>query len=307
MKVILGMCFVMAMTVQARGADLGTKLVVSKDAHGVPHFGAIYTLADDPDGLSYLLNYATTLTNQDLQSLPPKLRWNIFLETSKSYLYPWSDERALDKSALKLNQMKISDQEVLKLFLVNQSGSSLVFAHDQKNTPAYSLAIGEMCLTNPTLFKDLSGHGKKCDQLTEDDVGPLAKPSLLRTYFCTVISDGLLHPPETIFQLQVDLDDASYSQKDQTIAGRVRRFVDSSSAPIFDKVLVFKEKCDAPISPTFQYCKLLTSSDDLFGGKTSIEAFGYAKPRDKPGFTQMWVTPKQNGVEYAKGNCESQF
>jgi hypothetical protein len=297
--------FVILVAVRASGADLGSKLNLRQDAQGIPVFGGVYTLADDPDGLNYILNYTTTLTAHDLQGLPSRLKWNIYLESSKSYLLPWSEKRVLDKAALILNQMKISDQEALKLLLVNQSGSSLVFAYDQKNTPAYFLAIGEICLRHSDLFKDLSGHGKKCDQLTQDDVGPAASSQFnLRSFSCDIISDGLMHPPKTHFQLQVDLDDTTYSPLTQTIAGRVRRFLSLFSPPVFDKVLVFKEKCDAPASPNFQYCKLLASSANLFGGKASIEAFGYVKPDDRPGFTQMWVTPKQPGVEYANGLCQ---
>ena len=161
-----------AFTSNSIATELGTKLTIKHDSQNTPQFGVTYTLGDDTDGMSYLITYSTILSNLDLNNLPSKIRWNVYLANSNSYLYDWSEAKTLTKSSLLLNQRRLTDSNALKLLLVNQSNSFLVFAFDQKNTPAFHIAIGEMCLAYPQLFKDLTGHNKKCSELTDADVNP---------------------------------------------------------------------------------------------------------------------------------------
>lgn len=153
----------------ADNTKLGRELVLVKTESGLPTFSVIYTLADDPDGMNWLVSFKPYFSSEELKNLPETLPWNIYLGNADIFLYEWSESRSLKKKLLSFTQLKVSDIEILKLLLVNQPHAYLVLALDTKFHPEYYLSIGKLCEQFPLLFKNLTSS-KGCNEITNDDV-----------------------------------------------------------------------------------------------------------------------------------------
>src|SRR3954464_1723126 len=102
--------FLAYIALAATAANLGQPLPLKLSQPGdLPHFGATYTLASDPDGLNYLWAFDSGLTAGDLRDLPVMLRWNVFDKLSGQFILAWDDVRSISKSGLVVGQLRISE------------------------------------------------------------------------------------------------------------------------------------------------------------------------------------------------------
>ena len=65
-------------------------MLAKQNPDGRLAFGVVYTLGDDPDGLSWLFTFSPDLASSELRQT---YRWNIYIVSESRYLYEWTDAR----------------------------------------------------------------------------------------------------------------------------------------------------------------------------------------------------------------------
>ncbi len=148
--------------------NLGRTLPLKSNDYGAPSFGFVFSLASEQVDMIAILSLSPNLSQEDIHSLPEKLKINIYNRKLKSYISTWDTSREIPKSHLIPLHNKIEDQQVLKALLPNITHTLLVIASID-GTPLYNVDIAEFCRKFPTHFKNVS-NSKKCHQITYNDV-----------------------------------------------------------------------------------------------------------------------------------------
>ena len=156
----------LAPALQAADLGRGLPIIDSSDEHHTPNFTANYNLGEGQ--IEYKINYSTRLAWSDLNSLSPRIFWNIYLKDKGVYLTEWNKKNAIPKLMLILGNWYIIDRVLLQDLLINQSNAVIVFAKDNYQ-PIFNIDLGELCAKFPDLF--ISGSAIKCDKITPHDVG----------------------------------------------------------------------------------------------------------------------------------------
>lgn len=154
-------------------AEFGKSLSLSTDpGTGKYQLGVQFAYGPDLVGGTFNLNWSilftSTISNQELNNLPPKIKWNLYNAKSDKYLTNWSQQPLEEKQ--QLHQASISLVDTLaKQTIGSQADLYLVFA-DQDGKPLYNLNIGNLCKKSPNYFINLTETEKKCFQVNIQDV-----------------------------------------------------------------------------------------------------------------------------------------
>jgi hypothetical protein len=171
-KIIISLLLLITSSAQA-GADLGKTLSIatapnSGDYQLGVQFAYDAGLTGDKFNLIWSILFGTTISNQELSSLPAQLKWNVFDGKTQKYLDVWANRPVVGKDTLKLGTVAV-DGEIAKLVIGNQSSVYLVFS-DLSGTPIYNLNVGDLCKAQSSYFVNLTDTAKRCYQVTVTEI-----------------------------------------------------------------------------------------------------------------------------------------
>jgi hypothetical protein len=151
--------------------ELGTMVYPSTNAEGKWAFGAVYTLAEDPNGMGLLINYSLKVDMAQLRAAPAQLIWNVVDVSKNQFVLPWDPARIISRAQLRTHQISIRDEAQLIALLPAMKELKLVFvaAGDPDRKILYHLDLARLCMENPNYFKNLTNE-KKCYEITPNDV-----------------------------------------------------------------------------------------------------------------------------------------
>jgi len=173
MKII---CFVFTVLLvssfnaNSNAVDLGREMPLadSGDEFHTPRFEAKYALPGETL-TPYQITYGTRLAISDLAQFPRRVLWNIYLKDKGIYLDKWSEAHSIPKLMLIIGNWYITDSELVKDTLIDQSNAVIVFAKSEQQ-PIFNLDLGKLCIGFPNLFQSKLS---RCDKITPSEIGRL--------------------------------------------------------------------------------------------------------------------------------------
>lgn len=176
--------------------NLGKELQVSVKPDGNYQLGVHYSYDSDMMGNEFQITwgilFGTTITQQELASLPANVKWNIYSSKSATFIFDWKTQPVVSKSDIFLGSVS-AEKKPAKQIIGNQTNTVLVFS-DLNGTMLYNLNIGKLCTNLPTYFNNLTETEKRCSQVSEGDIDSVMKQfcSEKEIELLDYVKDGLL-------------------------------------------------------------------------------------------------------------------
>lgn len=156
-----------------QSVDLGPALKLKKDRYGDGYDLKVYFSYDagligDRFQTMWGAMFPADLSKEEFQKLPPLVKWNIFNFRAGRYLEPWSRRRKFSRDYMRSVYVD-TDGEFAKQIMGIQSHMALVFA-DENGRPLYHVDLGELCLSSPQYFYNITETEVACHQISVEEI-----------------------------------------------------------------------------------------------------------------------------------------
>lgn len=173
MKTIIVLFFLLVTLSTKADTNLGKTISLSlTPASGDYQLGVQFaydsSLTGDKFNLLWGILFVSTVSDQELSTLPAQLKWNIFDGKAQKYLDSWANRPMIARETLKVAALEVAG-DVAKLAIGNQGSIYVVFA-DQNGNPFYNLNVGALCKSHPAYFINVTNTAKRCDQVTVKEI-----------------------------------------------------------------------------------------------------------------------------------------
>ena len=153
--------------------DLGKEIIIKTNpADQKLQFGVHYAYDSgavaEKFTIQWRILFSANINQQELETLPRYLYWNIFDSQKNELLWNWSPDQQFNRNDLVLASFSVTGEPAKKA-IATQSHTFLVIGN-QKGQILYNLNIGNLCLTHPTYFSNLTEFQKSCSQISENDI-----------------------------------------------------------------------------------------------------------------------------------------
>ncbi len=147
-------------------ASTGIKLNPKIGTDGHVNLGIQYAY---DDSRSWIITFASDISNQALQALPQTVQWNLLNVKTNQFLQQWT---SVSKDTLVAGSLSVSSVNPLFQLLPEMKSYILVFS-DQSLQTLYYFDIGDLCNIYPEHVADLTNFSNKACEVSKDQLPDL--------------------------------------------------------------------------------------------------------------------------------------